>query len=74
MVYDCGRKVICFMVNEQISIGDIGNAGTKSEDADWHPRSSNKYMSFPEDYPRNEISTPAATAEPMTPEMLDDMQ
>lgn len=26
------------------------------------------------DYPRKDISTPAATAEPMTPEMLLDMQ
>lgn len=25
-------------------------------------------------YPRNDISTPAATAEPMTPEMLEAMQ
>lgn len=32
------------------------------------------FLSFPAVYPRNEMRTPAATAEPITPEMLEDMQ
>ena len=49
----------------------MAEAYKKSEDASReHPR----HLYKTGDYPKNEMSTPAATAEPITPEMLLDIQ